>query len=65
MQHVGSAGELLLALHIRLGAGQHDPAVHRNASLSGVPVPGFFVSVGIHRPDDHGAQFGGARGAQV
>ena len=60
MQYVVPVGELLLALHFGVGAGQYDPAVHRDPRLPGVPVSGLSVAIGIDRADDHGAQSRGA-----
>ena len=65
MQYALLAGELLLAVHIGVGTGQHDPAIRGNAGVPGVPVSRFPVAVRIHRSDDYGAQLGSARGGQI
>lgn len=45
--------ELLLALHVRLGTGQHDPRVYRNARRIALQPPGLCHSERIDGADDH------------
>ena len=59
------AGELLLALHLRLGAGQHDPCVHRDARARRLPQRPLLRPLRVDGPDDHEPQPRGLRARQV
>lgn len=45
--------ELLLALHVRLGIGQHDSRIHRDASRIALQPPGLCHSERINGADDY------------
>lgn len=53
MRDAERVGELLLALHVRLGIGQHDPSFHRNQGVSTVPVTWFLDTERVDGPNDH------------
>lgn len=58
-------GELLLAVHVRLGAGEHDPRVHRDQGVPAVPEPGLPHAERVDGADDHGQGAGGGRDQEV
>lgn len=53
LRNVMRTRELLLALHFRLGASQHDPRIRRDKGLSAFPEPGFPHSERVDGADDH------------
>jgi len=53
LRDVVCSRELLLALHIRLGTGQHDPLVHRNAGRIALQPSGLCYTERIDGADDH------------
>lgn len=59
------AGELLLALHIRLRAGQHDPVVRGEQGALAVQVPGVSAPIRIDGADDHVPGVADARDTKV
>lgn len=46
-------GKLLLALHLRLGIGKHDPSLRRAESFCPLPDPRVPQPVRVHGPDDN------------
>lgn len=53
LRDVVRSRELLLALHIRLGAGQHDPRICRDEGLSALPKPRLPHSERVDGANDH------------
>ena len=47
------AGELLLALHVGVRAGEHDPGLHRDARPRRLSQRPLLRPLRVHGPDDH------------
>ena len=58
-------GKLLLALHVRLGAGQHDPRLHRDEGAAGAGGRALPPALRVHGPDDHEQKPGDLRAHKV
>lgn len=57
--------ELLLAIHVSFGIGQHDPGFHRTAGIRALPDTRIPQSLRVHGPDDHVSEPRGARGQEI